>query len=393
MAGFSGIPALDVNPIGVGTANTAGMLGNMTQLQNYQTQQQLLPAQIADTEAQYAQRSQLRPLELQEAKQKSALEGAEFGNQALAQVARDAQAADPEDAPAVWDEGMKRAAAQGVTQADQYIAHYRPDLAERIADVYGGRTEGATGARANAQAGPMGNPNAVARAVAQMPMPDVKRALGNLNLAISSFNKVKDQASWESEIQTLREAGIAVDNFLPNLDWNPINFAAASRAIRGLVPMRDAMAQRAAAAAMGAPAVSPPPMYEPNYQYVGTEQGTGKPVYHDIQTAQDVTGATPIGPKPSTAMSTFLLKQQAYLQSHPDDQNGALEFANGKRNMSPAQMQESALNQANKELADATLAGAVIPDPDAWVRQKTAANYALISGAGAPQVSNPKAVT
>jgi len=144
---------------------------------------------------------------------------------------------------------------------------------------------------------------------------------------------------------------------------------------------------------MGAPAVSPPPMYEPNYQYVGTEQGTGKPVYHDIHTAQDVTGATPIGPKPSTAMSTFLLKQQAYLQSHPDDQNGALEFANGKRNMSPAQMQESALNQANKELADATLAGAVIPDPDAWVRQKTAANYALISGAGAPQVSNPKAVT
>lgn len=392
MAGFSAIPALDVNPIGFGAANTAAMLSNANQAQEYQARQQLLPGQIADQQAEYAQKSQLRPLELKGAQQQSDLKSIDYANDTLAQVAKNAQAADPDDAPTVWDEGMKAAAAKGVTQASQYISHYRPDLAERIGDVYGSRAGGGGGGKAAATAaGPAGDPAAIARAVAQLPPEKLQTSLRNLNAAIQGFNRVKDADTWNAELDTLRNSGMAVDQFLPNQDWNPLNFAAAHSIIQKLTPVRDAMAMRAASMQMGLPAVQPPPQYEPQSTYVGIDRDTGQPVYHDVHGGPDTMGANAIAPKPSAGMATFMLKQSAYLQSHPGDDAGALEFANGKKNLSPAQMMQSATDLANKQLADETLAGATIPDPDSWVKQKKAEIYKSLSTAEAPAAPNRSA--
>lgn len=227
---------MDINPALYGAQSGTAALGEMSALQDYQTKSQLAPIAIHDAQT----ASRLGDV-------KAGQDQAAAANAALAQVARDAQAADPEDAPGIWDAGMKKAASAGATVASQYVGHYRPDLAERVGSAYGG----AQGAAAAPGAGGAPDPAMVQSAVAQMPAPQLSQALGNLNRVITSFNGVRDEESWNNEMQSLREAGIDVSKFLPNMDWNPMNYAAASRMVKNLVPYRDAMATRAALTTSG----------------------------------------------------------------------------------------------------------------------------------------------
>lgn len=390
MADFSQLPALDIDPVGFGAKDALAQ----AQAQNAQQalvaakaanleQQQLAPDVLAAKKAQLQEQTTLAPLDTTSAQQRSQLETTDYGNKQLAQVAAATAAADPTDAPDIWDDGMKKAAANGVTTASQYIGHYRPDLAERVQDVYGGAGSGQRGAggagAAEASSGGA-DPVQIQRAVASMPIGQAQTALRNLNRAITSFNGVKDQASWDAEMTNLQESGINVDAFLPNTDWNPLNYAAASRVVKSLTPYRDAVAQRVAITDVGGAAPAAGQLYEPDYALAGVNT-TGKPVYFDKHSAAERVGESTIGAKPSAATGTFMMKQNAWLSAHPGDQQGALEFANGKRSMDPSQMQVEALNQANKELGDAVLAGAQIDDPDKWVRQRTAQNFQQISSA------------
>lgn len=387
MAGYSALPAMDVDPIGFGARNLAATAQGLSAMQDYNLKKSLLPDMEAAQRATLQATTEQAPLEIQskriavaEQGQEQQLKTQQYGNQTLAQVAMDARAADPEEAPDVWDEGMKKAAAAGITQASQYIGHYRPDLAQNVSDVYGGPS-GTKADRAQGQT--IGqDPEQIARAVGSMPVPQLRQAYSNLNKAITSFNGVKDKASWDAEMQDLKEAGIDVAKFLPSTDYNAMNYAAAKRAIDRLVPMRDAMADRVLTLSAGGPEVSAKPLGTSTY--VGVDQRTGKPIYHNSTTGQDTIGDTPIGPKPTAGVATMMYKQQAWLQIHPGDNQGALDYANGKKNLSPAQMMQSATDLANKRLSDEVLAGATIPDPDQWVKQETANIYKQLSAATSP---------
>lgn len=368
MADLSGLPALDVNPIGFGAdTNNRAAVSQLNQLA-VQKAQALQPLEIE-------QQSKLIPLEIKEKQDASRLQEMQTANTTLAQVAKDAAAADPADAPRIWDEGMQAAAQRGVSAASQYIGHYRPDLAERVGDVYGGGAQGKGGSSSAATQSPQ-DQAAIERAVAGMPVAQVQTALGNLNRAITSFNNVKDQQSWEDELQALKEGGIDPSKFLPSLDWNPMNYATAARTIKSLVPYRDAMAGRAAILAAGGRAAEPTPLG--TNTYIGTTPDKQLPVTLNTTTGKESVGDVPVGPKPSAATSTFMFKQKMAIDAGMT-QAEALNFANGVKSLPPERLQEMALSEANKELGDASLAGAVIPDPDAWVRDKAAENYKLLT--------------
>lgn len=381
MAGDSGLPALAVDPLSLGVNNTARAVQTMSGLQAYQQQQAVQPGEIAAANAVNQAKTTMAPLEAQNAQYESQLKRIGFQNEALANVARAAQAADPEDAAKVWDDGMKEAMANGVPQAEQYISHYRPDLAEKVGNAYSAAGAGGRGAAGGAEGpGPATDP-AIARAVAAMPAPQLQKGLGNINRVISGFNNVHDADSWNQELQALQDAGIDVKQFLPNLDWSPLNYAAASRMIQKLMPTRDAMAQRAALEATGAPVAEPAPLYEPKSTYIGTQPGTGLPVYHDATTGKDTIGTSPVQPKMSAGLLTFQGKVAAAKAAGMGDQE-ALDFANGKKDMSDAQMEEAAHAQASKDLADIALAGGQTPaDPQAWIASRTSENLNALKAA------------
>lgn len=367
MAELSGLPALDIDPVTFGARANQAMTTSMLA-------QQEAPLELQQQQVATQKASALAPLEIEEQKNRSRLQDLATANQTLAQVAKDAQAADPADAPDVWDRGMKAAADNGVGVASQYVGHYRPDLAERVGDVYGGQGQGS--ANAPGAGAPAPDPQALQRAVAQLPPEKLTTALGNLNRAITSFNSVKDQQSWEAELQALKDGGIDVSKFLPSLDWNPMNYAAAARAIKSMVPYRDAMASRAALLTAGVTPAAPAPLGTSTY--IGIDPETQKPIYHNSVTGQDTVGQQPIGPKPTAAVSTFQYKLRVAQGAGMSDQD-ALAFANGTKALPPERLQAIALTEANKELGDATLAGAVIPNPDAWVRDKAQQNFQLLS--------------
>jgi hypothetical protein len=354
---------------------------------NYQDQMALRPDALAARQAELQKESALAPLDVQAAQQKSALGNIDYANQLVAQAARAAQMADPADAPQIWDDAMQKAAAAGSPNARQYIGHYRPDLAEKVVGTFGTQTQGSQrGAGAAAGGSPATDPMAVDRAVAQMSPDVMQKGIVNMNRAISGFNNIKDEQSWNDELDQLRQAGIPVETLLPSTEWNPMNYAAAYKAVQSIAPYRDAIARRLAISSTGMNPAAPPPMYEPNQQYIGIDPNTKQPVYHDVHGGPDTLGQFPVGPKPSASTSNFLAKQQAWLAVHPNDDSGALEFANGKRNMDPAQMRLGAQNAASRELANLALTpeGMNIADPQTWVKNRTEEIYNSMQSAQAP---------
>lgn len=309
MADLSGLPALDVDPATFGArANTAMAQSGLSQL-SLQKQQALQPLELA-------QQSELIPLATEAKKRESMLARTQAGNDMIAQAAKDAMAADPEDAPSIWDKGMKAAADAGHTSASQFIGHYYPAKAQQISDAYGAPAggEAGSGKSGNGQEPSGPDPKMLDMQISQLPPQQVAQSLGNMNRAISSFNNVKDKESWDAEIQTLRDNGIAVDKLLPNTEWNPLNYASAARLIKNMTPIRDAM-ERATSrmqsglgvpiprniiktdagiyevnpyAAPGTPAVNL--ASTPSYSRTNTTDSQGRPILVDAHTGKTIAG-------------------------------------------------------------------------------------------------------
>ena len=313
------------------------------------------------------------------------LKKAGMGNAMLAQVADEAQASDPDSAPSVWDKGMQRLSDQGFDVASQYVGHYRPDLAERVSDVYSGRAQ-ATKSQ-NMAANSNFDEGGAYRAIQQMPPQARMQALQRQNAAIEAFNQVKDEASWNQEVGKLRDMGLPVDTiFQKGADWR-YNYGIAHNLLQSLTPVRDLLARSVMSEATGAPAPAPITNYgrggAGGGQYVGTDEN-GRPLTFDknSRTYFDADGQPyygKINAKPSTAMTTFQAKLDIARQSGMGEAD-ALQFANGKKQLSDAEMMNMALTRANQELGDITLAGNPPPDPDAWVRSRTTYNYNLMKG-------------
>lgn len=371
MADLSALPALDIDPATFGARANAAMSSSLLA-------QQEAPLQLQQQQTAAQKATALAPLEIEDEKNQSRLKDIATANDTLAQVAKEAQAADPGDAADVWDRGMKAAADSGVGVASQYVGHYRPDLAERVGDIYGGQgANGQSSSKASAPGAPGPDPQMLDIQLAKMPPAKVVQGLANMNAAISGFNSVKDQQSWDEEIQRLRTNGAPIDQVLPNTDWNPLNYATVARFVKSLTPIRDAMDRAVARQQVGLGGQS---LTKPlgTSQYIGSTPDTQMPVYHNATTGEDTVGNVAVGPKPSAAISTFQYKLRAGQAAGMSDQD-ALSFANGTKALPPERLQAIALTEANKELGDATLAGAQISNPDAWVRDKAAQNYQLLS--------------
>lgn len=379
--GASNIP-MEIDPTGIGLQQASQLQNFQTNQQQYQMNQSLLPEIVAAKKAELDAQTQAAPLEVQEkqqtlneGKQRSQLADIQVQNETLANVARQASAADPGDAPQIWDEGMKEAAANGVGAASQYVGHYRPDLAERVSDVYSGNGK--------SQSASNMDPEMVQRAVAQMQPTQLKTVIGNMNRAIESFNNVKDEQSWNSELQVLKQAGVDVSSFLPNTEWSPLNYASASRAVQNLIPYRDAAVQRASIMGFGGAPIPAKPFATPDYKMAGVDQDA-KPIFYDAHNPNSqITGDVALGARPSAQIGAFQFKVQAALNSGMNQQD-ALQFANGKKAVAPEQMREMALAEANKEYGDLSLSGAAdaITNPQAWISAKAAQNFQMISGSG-----------
>lgn len=224
--------------------------------------------------------NELRPLAVQAKKEAFDAAHTDYGNNALADAAAIASVADPDDAPRIWDEQMGKLAQSGVAGASQYVGHYRPDLANRVQSAFGPQqATGKGSASTNPAAQPL-NPQQ-ATALAQMPPDKQQQSLKNMNMAIEGFNNVHDQQSWDAELDQLRQAGIPVDQFLPNTEYNPLNYRNAYQAIQKLTPMRDALqtAQTDAAFGVNAPITAPINPKEATPGATVYDQNTGKQLF------------------------------------------------------------------------------------------------------------------
>lgn len=250
----SGLAAID--PVGAFNRNDASALQNAATRQQNDTNKSLLPDYIAAQRADYQKSSALAPLDVQNATEDADAKKTQYGNDLIANAAQAAKAADPADAPQVWDDAMKAALAKGVTAAGQYVGHYRPQLADNVADIYGGKNaqQGATAAALN----PMNDPVAIDRAISQMTPDQRTKGLKLQNTIIEGFNRVRDETSFNNEVDDLRKAGLPVDNFLlPGADWR-LNYAHVAGIIKEMTPRRDALQNYIAQEATGMPPTTAP---------------------------------------------------------------------------------------------------------------------------------------
>lgn len=94
-------------------------------------------------------------------------------------------------------------------------------------------------------------------------------------------------------------------------------------------------------------------------QYIGTDT-SGRPIYHNTHApagTPDTVGNLQVNAKPSAGAATFEAKQAAYLKVHPDDTQGAIEFANGQRTLPPGEAAVAARAAADREQQTAALSG------------------------------------
>lgn len=367
----------NIDPVGAFNRNDASALQNAATRQQNDTTKSLLPDYMAAQRAEYQKQSALAPLDVQNATLDADAKKTQYGNDAIAQAAMAAQAADPADAPQVWDDGMKDAAAKGVKAASQYIGHYRPQLAENVADIYGGKNarQGATAAALN----PMNDPAEINRAISQMTPEQRVKGLKMQNTIIEGFSRVKDQTSFDNEVDELRKAGVPVDNFLlPNADWR-MNYAHVAGIIKEMVPRRDALQAYVAQQSTGGP-VPTVPVDKDRFVNV-TPGGT----VFDKATGQGVYTAPN---RPSAGQTTFDRKYQMAMELWNDPQK-ALEYANGKRSMDDTQMRMVANGQAQKALESETFAGATIDNPDAWLKAKADELYKSMKSTAVQPVGTP----
>lgn len=253
MSGLGALPALDVT-----VQNTDTLPQRMSALS-------LLPAQTAAAQADLQNQSALAPLALKQAQQDSELKSIDYGNQMIAKVAQQAQAADPVNAAASWDAGMKKLADEGVVGASQHIGHYRSDLADKVAASYGGTGEAAGAPPAS---GP--DPQTMDMTFSKLPPQQAAQSLANMNRGIVSFNTLAANPNLtaqdlQDEVETLVKDGIPVQQALPGLDFTrhepaafALNFAAVSGLINKLTPMRDSLQRVTTRQALGIPPMAIP---------------------------------------------------------------------------------------------------------------------------------------
>lgn len=305
MAGYSALPALDIqsfNPL----ATAEGV-------QDYQLRAAQLPGQI------------------QESQDEASVRHTQFQNGSLANAAAQVQALDPDQRSAAWDQKMSDLAEKGVPQARQYIGRYSDERAGSVQSIFSGQA----GQKANAaaQQNVQANPQMVQQLMLQPPE-QRQKSIQNLNQAITAIGRVNNSDDLNSEINLLKQSGIAFDpKQVPGLDLTRTdsrgytdNYRALYTYLQNQIPLRDAMIQAEQNQALG---ITPQDKVEkvgdnlynytkgqwvtplPKHQFEGIEKTGGQPVDYE-ETQGKVTpftdGGSPGSPSGSAAYSGVAAK-------------------------------------------------------------------------------------
>jgi hypothetical protein len=234
-----------------------------------------------------------------------------------------------------FDERMRTLQAQGYPEAGQYIGKYTPKMRGRIlsgfaapgATLGGGGLGGAaptTQRQENqlAQEGATGgggggglSPSQI-HDIGKMNPDQVRSASKRTNDIMESMNRIASSLhpaqAWEDEKKRLVAMGY--DDIANIGPYNPQGFMAQynqlaakqqllSQTLEGIDVPRAPLEHTQIGgeeytydpfAQDPSQAYTPGP-HSPNYQYVGTEKGSGKPIYHDTRGNQDILGPYAVG--------------------------------------------------------------------------------------------------
>lgn len=325
----------------------------------------------------------------------------ETGNAMIADAAAKISPSDPE-AAVKWDRAMKRAAANGAPDAEQFIGKYSPALQSRVALGYSAPTAaGSLGAMSSSGMTPGAESPDLAQQVADLPpdkieqglkrVGDMKKALIAVqnspdppkawDAAVAAFGKPELVGRYQSDFQSTWQHVADLDSaFRSVADRTGVG-------LPGAPPDTKIMAADGGIYAInpsGPEGPSAKALVEPrsDYSFVGTEPESGVGVYLDRRSGKETRGDTKLGAKPGGAggrMSVFQQKQQAWLDTHPGDDAGALAYANGSKGvLTPAQAMQSAAAQASRDLNALALSGDMVTDPQGFLRQATQDHYAAL---------------
>lgn len=230
MAGFSELPALDIQGFNV--------LDSKNKALDFQTKQTLLPGQI------------------QESQDEASVRHTNYQNSAIANAAAQVLSLDPDQRPAAWDQTFSDLAEKGIPQARQYIGRYDENKAKSLQSIFSGQA----GQKANAaaQQNVAANPQMVQQLM-QQPPEQRQKSIQNLNQAITAIGRVNNSDDLNSEINLLKQSGIAFDpKQVPGLDLTRTdsrgytdNYRALYNYLQNQIPLRDAMIQAEQNQALG----------------------------------------------------------------------------------------------------------------------------------------------
>lgn len=348
-------------------------------------------------------------------------------------IARAASLVDPNDpdAAAKWDAAMRGAVDAGAPGAKQYLGRYSTSLADRVTGAYSAKSpleaasrlgsagltaadplatvNGSTapGLGGGASAGAGGS--AVDGYIAQLdrlptaqlaPIAAKVNAVHNALLAVA--NSANPAAEWNKQATAL-----GLDEHVDR--YTPLRF---HQLVGEYEPMNRYLQQRMALEGAGVPAPQPRqelrdaggglyavdvgapggPVAKELVKPMGTQSlvtgSDGQSYLLDSKTGAlkpaGVQIAGRIGTGARGSNSVFQQKQQAWLDVHPGDTEGALSFAGGSKAMSAEQARAAANAQAARDLQALVLSGANIADPAGYMKQQADAHYAeLTEAAGA----------
>jgi hypothetical protein len=385
-----------------------------------EVQSQLAEADLAKTRASLAR--ELAPIQAQTSQ--LALEDARLNNQVKTRATRQALIANAAALATTaedWDAAMKDLAASGITEAGQFVGRFNERLRQRIASAYSAPS--ATSALAG-MSDEVGDTSGLAQmgrgAGGRGPGGATSGLLGAGDMRATYYGMSPDhRAQVADNLQKMADALEQVETSPnPSATWDQLAAQLGhshevgqyspeklAQAKAEIMPHLQYLQQRGRMAQAGVPDVGPPPEVDnvggqlveidrsdprnpkvtplterPNkYQLVGTDEN-GRGVYVDTATGKEISGSTKLGAKPGGAGgrgSVFEAKRQAWLDAHPGDAQGALDYANslmGKQ-LTPAAAMKAAAAQANRDYQAEVLAGTPIADPDAYMRQKTQEYY------------------
>lgn len=302
--------------------------------------------------------------------------------------------------PQSWDSAMKRAKSLGAKTADQYLGQFtekrRTDWLAARGGMPGNAPAGGGGGAGPAnQLGGMSPSqqydfNNMSPQQLQFGAQAIGRALSDLEAVRNSPNPAEQWEALKLQNPAYRNMGpyspqilaqkyaeaqqnaMAIQSRLQNSGAGLPN----PRNVPDVVGTPGTGISTIDPLAPGGPVVKevqPPPR---NDQLTGYDEG-GYPIYHDPRSGKDTRGSIAIDKGrylggAGGGNSVFDRKRAAWLELHPGDNQGALDFASGRAEMTPAQRAQTARRMAQQEYQAQVYYGQQrIPDPDTWIRQRS----------------------